>query len=112
MTLFNVRLGAWLPNPAVASAAELAQAKPPNALRTLGCELLGLTDDRSDSVYLTDGGHFDDLGLYELVRRRCCSIVVIDAGEDADAGFADLGNAVRKIAIDFDIRIRFTPPMD
>ena len=111
MTLFNVRLGAWLPNPAVASATELAQARPPNALFTLARELLGMADGRSPAVYLTDGGHFDNLGLYEMVRRRCRFILVVDAGEDGSATFADLGNAVRKIAIDFDIRIRFAPPL-
>ena len=112
MTLFNVRLGAWLPNPAVAPAQQLGQAKPPNALLTLGRELASRTDDTSADVYLTDGGHFDNLGLYEMVRRRCRHIVVIDVGEDPDAHYADLGDAVRKIAIDFDIRIRFAPSLD
>jgi len=111
MTLFNVRLGAWLPNPAVATTEQLLQAKPPNALKTLARELLGLTDDRDDAVYLTDGGHFEDLGLYEMVRRRCRYIVVVDAGEDGHAAFEDLGNAVRKIRIDFNVEIKFKPPV-
>jgi hypothetical protein len=111
MTLFNVRLGAWLPNPATASAQQLRQAKPPNALVTLTRELLGLTDDRGHAVYLTDGGHFENLGLYEIVRRRCRYIVVVDAGEDPAASFDDLGNAVRKVRIDFDVEIEFDPPV-
>jgi hypothetical protein len=111
MTLFNVRLGAWLPNPALASAAQLRRAKPPNALVTLARELLGLTHDRGGAVYLSDGGHFENLGLYEMVRRRCRYILVIDAGEDPRASFDDLGNAVRKIRIDFDVRIEFQPPV-
>jgi hypothetical protein len=111
MTLFNVRLGAWLPNPATASTQELARAKPPNALFTLGRELLGLSDDRTDAVYLSDGGHFENLGIYEMVRRRCRRIVVVDAGADPNAGFEDLGNAVRKIRIDLAIEIRFNPPV-
>jgi hypothetical protein len=111
MTLFNVRLGAWLPNPAIASAAQLEQAKPPNALISLTNEMLGLTNDRRRDVYLSDGGHFEDLGIYEMVRRRCRYIFAIDAGEDADAYFEDLGNAVRKIRMDFDIRIDFDPPV-
>ncbi|MDT9115846.1 hypothetical protein RSW44_25270, partial [Escherichia coli] len=41
MTLFNVRLGAWLPNPATVSAEQLRQFKPPNALFTLARELRG-----------------------------------------------------------------------
>ena len=109
MTLFNVRLGAWLPNPATASADELSRAKPPNALVTLGRELLGLSDDRGNAVYLSDGGHFENLGLYEMVRRRCRRILVVDAGEDPNASFEDLGNAIRKIRIDFDVSIEFDP---
>ena len=111
MTLFNVRLGAWLPNPATASTEELARAKPPNALFTLARELLGMSDDRTDAVYLSDGGHFENLGIYEMVRRRCRRIVVVDAGADPNAGFEDLGNAVRKIRIDLAIDIRFHPPV-
>jgi hypothetical protein len=111
MTLFNVRLGAWLPNPATASREQLQAAKPPNALVTLTRELLGRTNDQGRAVYLSDGGHFENLGIYEMVRRRCRYIFVVDAGEDAHAFFEDLGNAVRKIRIDFDIRIEFAPPV-
>jgi hypothetical protein len=111
MTLFNVRLGAWLPNPAVGSIRELERAKPPNALLSLARELLGLTNDRGGAVYLSDGGHFENLGVYEMVRRRCRYILVIDAGEDADAKFEDLGDAVRKVRIDFDVDIVFEPPL-
>ena len=111
MTLFNVRLGAWLANPASASAQALREAKPPNALSALAREMLGLTDDRGPEVYLSDGGHFENLGIYEMVRRRCRYIVVVDAGADPGADFADLGNAVRKSFIDQNIEIRFAPPV-
>ncbi len=63
-------------------------------------EIFGLTNDTRPFVYLSDGGHFENLGLYEMVRRRCRFIVVSDAGCDPDFVFEDLGNAVRKIAID------------
>ncbi len=111
MTLFNVRLGAWLPNPAVASTEDLRESKPSNALITIFREMLGQTDDTGRAIYLSDGGHFDDLGLYEMVRRRCRFVLMIDAGADPDAQFDDLGNAVRKVLIDQDIRIRFDPPV-
>jgi hypothetical protein len=58
-------------------------------------------------VYLSDGGHFENLGLYEMVARRCRWIVVSDAGCDADYAFQDLGNAIRKIRIDLGIPIDF-----
>jgi hypothetical protein len=58
-------------------------------------------------VYLSDGGHFENLGLYEMVLRRCHYIVVSDAGADPHCSFADLGDAVRKIRIDLGISIEF-----
>ncbi len=57
--------------------------------------------------YLTDGGHFENTGAYELVRRRLEAIVVIDAGADPDYTFSDLGNLVRKARLDFGAEIRF-----
>ena len=62
---------------------------------------------RCEYVYLSDGGHFENLGLYEMIRRRCRCIVVSDAGCDPAYGFEDLGNAVRKIAIDLGVYISF-----
>jgi hypothetical protein len=59
------------------------------------------------ALCLSGGGHFENLGLYEMVRRRCRFIVVSDAGRDPDAALADLGNAVRKVSIDFGARVRF-----
>ena len=70
-------------------------------------EAFGLTTDDKPYVYLSDGGHFENLGLYEMVRRRCRFIVVVDAGCDPDFAFEDLGNALRKIFIDLGIRIHF-----
>ncbi len=83
------------------------QDAPWLSLRPLLVELFGLTDDKSPYVYLSDGGHFEDLGIYEMVRRRCRWIVVSDADADPKRGFEDLGNAVRKIWIDLGVRITF-----
>jgi len=70
-------------------------------------EAFGLTDASGDYVNLSDGGHFENLGLYELVRRGCSYVLVIDAGCDENYAFEDLGNAVRKIRVDLGISIRF-----
>jgi len=110
MTLFNVRLGAWLPNPGRADTLKrdgLNRSSPDNSLRALLRELAGSTDDRGLDIYLSDGGHFENLGLYEMIRRRCRYIVVSDAGADPDCAFADLGAAIRKVKIDFDVAIEF-----
>ena len=64
-----------------------------------------MTDDTSKYVYLSDGGHFDNMGLYELVRRRCYRIVICDAEEDEKYVFEGLGMAIRKCRIDFGVEI-------
>jgi hypothetical protein len=107
MTLFNLRLGRWCPNPMKKNTWRLAT--PRVALFSILAELFGHTDMTADFLYLSDGGHFENLGLYELVRRRCRLIVVIDASADAQSHFEDLGNAIRRCATDFHIPIELNP---
>jgi hypothetical protein len=109
LTFFNVRLGVWLGNPKLGQGPRAAYTHtgPHYAVTSLLRELFGLTTDKSPYVYLSDGGHFEDLGLYEMVRRRCKYIVIVDGDQDAAHGFADLGNAVRKIWIDLGVQIIF-----
>ena len=102
LTLFNVRLGWWLGNP---GRREHTAAGPDSSLVTILAEALGRTKSDSRWIYLSDGGHFDNLGLYEMVRRRCHYIVVSDAGRDPKITFEDLGNAIRKIRIDLGVPI-------
>ena len=77
---------------------------PGVSVRPIVDEALGLTNDKSPYVYLSDGGHFENLGLYEMVLRRCHFIVVSDAGDDPECSFADLGESVRKIRADLGFR--------
>jgi hypothetical protein len=91
MTLFDVRLGWWSGNPA---GKKWKNGSPTVGFYWLLAELLGSTDDDSDYVYLSDGGHFENLAVYELVRRRCKLIVACDASCDPGRGFADLHNAI------------------
>jgi hypothetical protein len=107
LALFNVRLGWWLGNPGPQGEKTYTREGPYRAARPLLFETFGLTTDDRPFVYLSDGGHFENLGLYEMVRRRCRFIVVSDAGCDPDFVFEDLGNAVRKISIDLGIEITF-----
>ena len=120
MTFFNVRLGWWLPNPKRETGANmfrslsaqgedfLRRTDPWLALGPLVREALGMTDDTYRWIELTDGGHFENLALYEMVMRRCKKIIVVDAGADPKCQFEDLGNALRKIEIDLGIPIRFS----
>jgi hypothetical protein len=107
MTLFNVRLGWWLGNPGAAGTKTWRRSGPGYSVGPLFSEAIGNTTDHYKYVNLSDGGHFENLGLYEMVLRRCHFIVVSDGGEDPECAFVDLGEAVRKIRIDFGIPIDF-----
>jgi hypothetical protein len=104
LTLFNIRLGWWFGNPL---KPRFPDDGPKHAASPLLVELFGLINENRDYVYLSDGGHFDNLGLYEMVRRRCHLIIVSDAGQDPDVALADLSNATRKIAIDLGVKFDF-----
>jgi hypothetical protein len=103
LTVFNVRLGWWMGNPR--NQLTWQRSTPRLGLFYLLRELFGLTDDTSRYVNLSDGWHFENLGLYELVRRKCKNILVCDVGADASFGREDLGNAVRKCRSDFGAEI-------
>jgi len=111
MTLFNVRLGCWLGNPNEMGERVYTRSGPRHAWKPLFGDLLGFTDRCHAYVSLSDGGHFDNLGVYEMVLRRCRLILVSDAGQDAGFGFEDLGNLIRKVRIDFGIPIDFAQPI-
>jgi len=107
LALFNVRLGWWLGNPGIYGEETYRTDGPRLAILPFVFEMFGQTTDTRRYVYLSDGGHFENLGLYEMIRRRCRCIVLSDAGCDPRFGFEDLGNAVRKIAIDLGVYITF-----
>lgn len=108
LTLFNVRLGIWLGNPGPHGQDTYQRNSPRYSFKPIVSEAFGLTDDTNEYVYLTDGGHFENLALYEMVLRRCRFIVVGDGAQDEKYRFGDLGNAVRKIRIDLGVPIEFT----
>jgi hypothetical protein len=111
MGILNIRLGYWLHNPgkrrvSTDGGASFAPAlrNKPNLIWPGLAELFGrlfyLNEDR-EYVLLTDGGHFENLGLYELVRRRLKVIVVCDGSADPTYTFSDLANAIEKVRADF-----------
>ena len=107
MTIFNARLGWWLGNPGPAGHDTFYLANPRFPVRPIVAEAFGLTERTSPYVYLSDGGHFDNLGLYEMVLRRCHLIVVSDGSCDAHCDLNDLGGSIRKIRADLGIPIDF-----
>ena len=88
-----------------ARARALRCPGPRFGLTYTALELFGATDDDRKYVNLSDGGHFDNLGVYELIRRSCRYIIVCDAGQDARFVCEDLGDLVRRCRTDFGVEI-------
>ncbi len=105
MGLLNLRLGYWARNP---KKKNLFTSRPTFFSPGLSGDVLGgaLTEDQNN-IQLTDGGHFENLGLYELIRRKAKVIILSDAGADASYQFSDLANAIEKVRVDFGATIRF-----
>jgi hypothetical protein len=109
-TFLNIRLGAWVSNP-----------NPPAGFKGMVAavwerfpglywrEMLGSATHSSPHVYLSDGGHFENLGVYELLRRRCKYIIAVDAtGEPIGKGslnFGGLGIPLRMARTDFGVEV-------
>ena len=66
-----LRLGAWLGNPGPAGDKTFQLGYPHFSVGPIIAEAFGVTNDTSPYVYLSDGGHLENLGLYEMVLRRC-----------------------------------------
>jgi hypothetical protein len=97
--LFNLRLGYWLVHPKRVTSKWVLIKKPGNShiLR----EALGLIDHHGSFVNVSDGGHFENLGAYELIRRKCRLIVVVDSEEDGLGQLKGLMTLTRLARIDF-----------
>jgi len=102
LTVFGVRLGWWAGNP---RRRYWSHPSPPLALTPLARELTASTSTSSGFVLLSDGGHFENMGLYELVRRRCRYIILSDAEEDLKFKLEGIGGAIRKCRVDFGVVI-------
>lgn len=107
MTFFNVRLGWWISNTRKMDTwpAVNGRSTPKFALIHLFKELFGMVGDGAKYLNLSDGGHFENMGLYELVRRRCSYIVVCDAEADPEMKFEGMGAAITKCRADFGAEI-------
>ncbi|MCY4658375.1 MAG: hypothetical protein OXF93_00990 [Acidobacteria bacterium] len=109
MVLLNVRLGYWVPHPCPdLFGRRSSRPAAANHFRAAWHELSshGFAEDR-DLLQLSDGGHFENLGVYELVRRRVQVIVCCDAAADPGFDFKDLQVLMRRVETDFGARIAF-----
>lgn len=108
MSIFNLRLGYWASNPNPFIQPD--QQKIPSYLIPGFWEMLhrNRMNEEAEYVQLSDGGHFENLALYELFRRRARLIIVCDAGADADYEFGDLANAIEKARVDFGVKVEIS----
>ncbi|MFD4637872.1 patatin-like phospholipase family protein [Lentzea sp. NPDC058436] len=127
MALTNVRLGVWIKNPNHRSrrpdsgepeprrhwlvrAARSIQAGwlEPGALYVLR-EALGGAKSSHRYIYLTDGGHWENLGVVELLRRRCTHVLCFDASCDQSGEGLDIGRAVALARSELGVDISLDP---
>jgi len=103
MTLFDVRLGWWMGNSRF--TPQWRSAGPTSGLGYLVSELAAQSDQNKGYVYLSDGGHFENLAVYELIKRHCQVIVACDADCDGNYDFENLLGLIEKARTDFGARI-------
>lgn len=115
LALLNIRLGYWLKNPRYLGSNELGKTN--GSLRQhfnnmvgamtpfLWSEITGRLYENSTDIYLTDGGHIENLGVYELLRRRCKFIIVVDAEADFAMHFPSFVTLQRYARIDLGVII-------
>jgi len=100
MSAFNLRLGLWVPHP---QNGYRRRFRLPG--RFFFLELLGLSRTDGKLLLLSDGNHFENFGLYELIRRHCRYIIVSDCGADPEVAFDDLANVLRRVREDFGVEV-------
>lgn len=128
IAFLNIRLGRWIQHPHVIERRAAAIAKkggksdtdwwfrrnpgPRYLLREAFSKSgMNLWRDKANRVkgkgflFLSDGGHIENLGVYELLRRRCKLIIAVDAEADPDIDCGALVQVERFARIDFDTRI-------
>jgi hypothetical protein len=123
-TIVNIRLGVWLPNPAkvhehlsarddtghsgiranATRRRHLLRARHPGA-QALFREMTGSCGTGNRWLFVTDGGHLDNLGLLEALRRRPSEVIVIDASADHVGTWAVLGEAIALVRTDLGAEI-------
>ncbi|MEP6798601.1 MAG: patatin-like phospholipase family protein [Lapillicoccus sp.] len=115
----NVRLGVWLPNPAWrdrppgrAWANVLMRLDRglslPTGLQVIQEAFATMSGD-SAWVYVTDGGHYDNLGLLEALRRRPSHIIMLDGSGDAEDLFPAMAQAIDTARMDQRVTLAFDP---
>jgi hypothetical protein len=113
-TTLNIRLGVWLPNVLRQDTRDQAETARDDAsdsqrvkvtMDELVQELFGMHSSKARMLYVSDGGHYDNLGLVELLRRRCRVIWCIDASGDVPGRATALAEAILVASGDLGARV-------
>jgi Patatin-like phospholipase len=105
LALLNVRVGFWVRNPRFIKVHKIkARLREFFSLYFL-YELIADLREDSWNVYVTDGGHVENLGAYELLKRRCRIVLVVDAEADPKMTFGSFVELQRYVRIDLGVRI-------
>jgi hypothetical protein len=102
LALLNLRLGYWLKNPRTADNTRWP------GLSYLLKEMTGNLSEDTPYINISDGGHLDNLGFYELLRRQCKFIIAVDSEADENMECASLMRVIRLVEIDFGIKIHIS----
>ncbi|MDO8362458.1 MAG: hypothetical protein Q7V88_06140 [Actinomycetota bacterium] len=102
IALFNLRLGVWLPSPSYINSFR-GDGSTGLGVRWLKLrrysyllkEFTSKYDPEDRFVYVTDGGQLENLGLYELLVRRCAVVYAFDASGDGPTKATSLVQAMR-----------------
>ena len=106
LAMLNVRLGFWLRNPRYVGVRSWLRRVFHYLFNPYFLyEVFGLLNEKRWYVYLTDGGHVENLGIYELLRRRCQLIIAVDAEADSKMNFNSLIKLQRYARIDLGVRV-------
>jgi hypothetical protein len=110
LALLNIRLGYWLRNPRDLAKSKRLFQPGERLLNFVGkfyllLEMFNVLDEERRFVYLSDGGHIENLGIYQLLKRGCQLIIAIDAEADPQIACPSLLKLERFARIDLGVRI-------
>jgi hypothetical protein len=103
LALFNVRLGYWIPNVRQLDQVRTRGVGP----RYFFAEITGQINENMRFLNISDGGHIENLGVYELLRRKCKFIICVHGGADLGTARSDLQRLERYASIDLGIKLEY-----
>ncbi|HRW37401.1 MAG TPA: hypothetical protein P5254_06875, partial [Aquihabitans sp.] len=110
LAIANLRLGLWYPNPLYLSDGSgwFESHRNPRPWY-LAKEMIGLHRASDRWVYVSDGGHYENLGLVELLRSGCREIYCFDAAGDTTDTFGTFSDAARLARAELGVEIELEP---